>query len=153
MKRRAMNSLASSLCSYLCSRNNDIAGYWGIGVLCAIAKREGRAKFRFKVVQGEPLLIYGCEITRSNRVTDKLVRLSIDSIEGCLSFIEDGRFRYHDAERYRCSIAIAVTQGGRTGMSMSHVECWPHDPSRESSRSSANLASVALTARLKKLLG
>lgn len=153
MKRRAMNSLASSLCSYLCSRNNDIAGYWGIGVLCAIAKREGRAKFRFRVVPGKQLFIHGCEITDSNRVTDKIVRLGVDSIEGRLSFIEDGRFRYYDADKFVCGIAIAVTQGGRTGMSMSHVECWPHDPSRESSRSSANLAPVALTARLKKLLG
>jgi hypothetical protein len=33
-----------------------------------------------------------------------------------------------------CSICIAVTQGGRTGLSMSYVKCWPHDPFREGRR-------------------
>lgn len=31
MNRREMNSLAHSLYAFLCSRNNDIQGYWGIG--------------------------------------------------------------------------------------------------------------------------
>jgi hypothetical protein len=61
------------------------------------------------------------------------VNLGLDSIEGRLSFFEDGRYP-HGAEKYTCGIAIAITQDGRTGLSMSHVECWPHDPSRERRR-------------------
>jgi hypothetical protein len=146
-----MNSLAHSLCAYLCSRNNDIGGYWGIGILCATSKREKRPKYSFKIYPGELLRIYSCDITGSKEVTDKLVKFNLDSIEGRLSFFEDGRYP-HGAERYACGIAIAITQGGRTGLSMSHVECWPHDPSRERRRAVAEFASTTLLSRLKNML-
>jgi hypothetical protein len=151
MKRRAMNSLANSLCEYLCSRNNDIVGYWGIGVLCAAATKEWRMKYAFRIYPGKPLFINGCEITDSSRITEKLVKLQIDSIEGRLSFFADGRYP-DGADKYTCGVAIAITQGGRTGMSMSHVECWPHDPARESQRYQAKVAQATLLDRLKKLL-
>jgi hypothetical protein len=151
MKRRQMNSLAHSLCAYLCSRNNDIGGYWGIGMLCATSKREKKPKFSFKIYPGELIRIYSCEITDSKLVTDKLVKFNLDSIEGRLSFFEDGRYP-HGAEKYTCGIAIAITQDGRTGMSMSHVECWPHDPSRELRRASAAVGGGSLLNRLKNML-
>ena len=151
MKRREMNSLARSLCEYLGSRNNDIAGYWGIGLLCAVSKRESKPKLSFKIYPGQWLKIYGCEATNSKIVTDKLIKLGLDSIEGRLSFFEDGRYP-HGAEKYTCGIAIAITQGGRTGLSLSHVECWPHDPSRERRRASAEAAAVSWVARLRNLL-
>jgi len=146
-----MNSLGHSLCAYLCSRNNDIAGYWGIGILCTVSKREKRPKFSFKIYPGELLRIYSYEISDSKVVTDKLVKFDLDSIEGRLSFFEDGRYA-HGAEKYTCGIAIAITQGGRTGMSMSHVECWPHDPSREQRRVTAAAESASLLDRLKNIL-
>ena len=149
MKRREMNSLANSLCAYLCSRNNDIAGYWGIGKLCAVAKKEKKRKFSFKIRPGELLQIYGYEISESKTVTDKLMKHGLDSIEGRLSFFEDGRYP-DGAEKYTCGIAIAITQGGRTGLSMSHVECWPHDSSRERRR--ATTAAPPLIERLKNFL-
>jgi len=136
MKRRETNSLANSLCAYLCSRNNDISGYWGIGMLCAASMREGKPKFSFKICPGQPVKINGCEITGSKVITDKLVKFALDSIEGRLSFFVDGRYP-HGSDKYTCGIGIAITQGGRTGMSLCHVECWPHDPSRELRRTIA----------------
>lgn len=130
MKRKQMNSVAHSLCDYLMSRNNDIAGYWGIGMLCRISAREKKSKFSFKIYPGKLLKIYGFEISDSTIVTDKLVKHNIDSIEGRFSFFEDGRYS-NGSEKYTCGIAIAVTQNGRTGMHISHVECWPHDPALE----------------------
>lgn len=151
MKRREMNSLAHSLCAYLCCRNNDIAGYWGIGMLCAIAKREHRPKFSFKIYPAQLIRIYSCELTESKAVTDKLVKFGFDSIEGRLSFFEDGRYP-HGAEKYTCGIAIAIAQGGRTGLSMSHMECWPRDPSRELRRAGAGAARESLLERPKNLI-
>lgn len=133
MKRRQMNSLAHSICAYLYSRNNDIRGYWGIGMLCALSKQLKTPKLSFRIFPGEPFRIRGYEITGSKVITSKLVKFGLDSIEGRLSFFEDGRFP-HGAEKYTCGIAIAITQAGRTGLSISHVECWPHDPSRERRR-------------------
>src|SRR6478609_2261509 len=126
MKRREMNSLARSLSAYLSSRNNDIAGYWGIGMLCAASKREGKPKLSFKIYPGQLLKIYGCEITGSKFVTDKLVQFGPDNRRA--SFVLRGRRYPYGAEKFTCGIAIATTQGGRTGLSQSHIECWPHDP-------------------------
>jgi hypothetical protein len=133
MKRHQMNGLAHSLCAYLYSRNNDIRGYWGIGMLCALSKQLKRPKFSFRIYPGQPLRIRDYEVSESTVVTTRLAKFGLDSIEGRLSFFEDGRFP-HGAEKYTCGIAIAVTQDGRTGLSISHVECWPHDPSRERRR-------------------
>jgi hypothetical protein len=151
MKRREMNSRARSLCAYLGSRNNDIAGYWGIGMLCAASKRAQRPKFGFRIYPGQVIKINGCELTDSKLVTDKFVEFGLDSIEGRLSFFEDGRYP-HGAEKYTCGIAIAITQGGRTGLSLSHVECWPHDPARERRRSGFEATEASWVARLKNLL-
>jgi hypothetical protein len=151
MKRREMNSLAHSLCAYLCSRNNDIGGYWGIGILCAVSKRERKPKFSFKIYPGQLLRIDNCEVSDSKTVTDKLTKFGLDSIEGRLSFFKDGRYP-HGAEKFTCGIGIAITQGGRTGMSLSHVECWPHDLSRERQRAAATTASASLLERLKSIL-
>lgn len=136
MKRRALSSIAESLCGYLGSRNNDIAGYWGIGVLCSLAQKEARGMYGFNIIPGEVIRIHGCEITDSRRVTDKLVKFKVDLIEGRLSFFDDGCYG-DGTQRYACSIAVAVTQGDRTGVATSQVQCRPHDASRESQRASA----------------
>lgn len=146
-----MNSLAHSLCAFLCSRNNDITGYWGIGMLCAISKRENKPKFSFKIYPGKLLRIYSCEINNSLVVTNKLLKFDLDSIEGRLSFFEDGRYP-HGAEKYTCGIAIAVTQDCRTGMSMSHVECWSHDPKREIRRAGIDSPATSFMDKLRRLL-
>jgi hypothetical protein len=150
MKRRALSSIAESLCGYLGSRNNDIAGYWGIGVLCSLAQKEARATCTFKIVPGEVMFINGYEITDSRRVTDKLVKIKLDLIEGRLSFFEDGLYP-NGAQKYACGIAVAVTQGDRTGVATSQVQCWPHDASRDKPRGGAAVAQVSLLERLNSL--
>jgi hypothetical protein len=147
MKRREMNSVARSLCAYLCSRNNDIAGYWGIGMLCAASRRQGKPKMSFQIRPGQLIRIAGCELTGSTVVADKLGKFDLDSIEGRLSFFEDGRYP-HGAEKYTCGVAVAVTQEGRTGMSLSHVECWPHDPTREHRRAGFAEADYSMFSRI-----
>jgi hypothetical protein len=118
---------------------------------CALPQRGRESRSSASGFPGQLLKIYGCEITDSKVVTDKLVRFELNSIEGRLSFFEDGRYP-HGAEKYTCGIAIAITQGGRTGLSLSHVECWPHDPSCERRRAGAEAAEASWVARLKNLL-
>ncbi|MBA3484846.1 MAG: hypothetical protein H0T51_23860 [Pirellulales bacterium] len=114
-------------------------------------KARAKAKVQLQGLPGELLRIYGCEISGSREVTDKLVKLDLDSIEGRLSFFEDGRY-LHGAEKITCGIAIAITQDGRTGLAMSHVECWPHDALRESRRATNAPSNDSLLSRLKNLL-
>lgn len=151
MKRCEMSALANSLCAYLCSRNNDIAGYWGIGILCASAIRKKRHRVSFKIFPGQPICIDRCEISDSKVITEKLVKFGLDSIEVRLSFFEDGRY-HHGSAKYTCGIAIAITQGGRTGMYISHTACWPHDASRERQSTRNQDIKVSLLARLNNLL-
>lgn len=151
MKRRQMNSLARSLCEYLCSRNNDITGYWGMGMLCAASRRDSRPRMSFRIIPGQLIRIYSCELTDSTIVTEKLVKFDLDSIEGCLSFFPDGRYA-DGADKYTCGIAIAISQGGRIGMSMCYVACWPHDPKRELRRAVAAPARLSFWARIRNML-
>ncbi len=134
-----MNSAARSLCEYLCSRNNDIIGYWGIGFLCKATLSDKRRKISFKIRPGEIIRIYSYELSESKVITDKLVRHDLDSIEGRLSFFRDGRYP-DGSQKFTCGISIAVTQSGRTGMYLCHVECWPHDWTKE--RRSARFAAT-----------
>lgn len=133
MKRSEMEALAASLCAYLTSRNHDIAGWWGIGRLCDIATRNRKHAFSFKVRPGEVLWIYGYEVSGSRRITDRLVKHGLSSIEGRITFLPAGRYS-NGLKRFYCSVAIAVTQDGRTGLALRHVECWPHDSFHESRR-------------------
>lgn len=133
MTKREMDSLAYSLCAYLCSRNNDIRGYWGIGMLCEFSKSNRKSNFRFAICPGELIRICNCVISESNVVTDKLVKFDLNSIEGCLSFSKEGQYS-DGADKFKCWVSIAITQDGRTGIAMKHTECWSHDELRESRR-------------------
>ena len=81
MKKREMNHVARSLCEYLMSRNNDIAGYWGIGVLCQKSITEKRVQFHFKIRPGEPLRIYSYEILGSQVITEKYFVMILDKLD------------------------------------------------------------------------
>lgn len=148
MKRGELNALARSLGEYLGSRNNDISGYWGIGFLCLAAKSEHRHQFSFRIRPGLPIRIANRELSESQSVTDKLVKFSLSTIEGRFSFFADGRYP-DGTERYTCGVAIAVTQDGRTGLHLSHVQCRPHDPTREQRRAVAEAAQQTLLERLR----
>jgi hypothetical protein len=133
MKRRQLNSTARSAVEYLFSRNNDINGYWGIGMLCLLAKSKNIYKMSFKIRPGQIIKIYGCELTDSVTFSQKLVKHNINSTEGRISFFPDGRYE-NGKDKYTCGLTVAVTHENRTGLYMSYVECWPHDPAVEKRR-------------------
>lgn len=151
MKRRALHALAGSLCHYLCSRNHDIAGHWGIGVLCAAAKRKTLRTYSFRISPGKPVFIDGREITDSSRVTNKLLKLQIDTIDGRIAFDVNGHYP-DGADKYTCNVVVAISQCGQTVSATRSVECWAHDPARESRRAGTWTTRLTLFDRLKRLL-
>lgn len=151
MKRRELDSVAVSLCQYLCSRNNDISGYWGIGILCVAARDQPRHQLRFRIKPGEQLKIGGYELSESLEITTKLVQHDLDAIEGLLTFSENGRYPAGQT-KYTCFISIAVSQNGRTGLGFRQTECWSHNPKRESRRVTASVVHTGFLERLKNLL-
>ena len=40
-RRRELKSIASGIASFCVSRNNDIFGYWGVGIICRLAVTQG----------------------------------------------------------------------------------------------------------------
>lgn len=151
MKIRALNARAASLCEYLCSRNNDIAGYWGIGVLCATAAGRKDMRFNFTIFPGKPIYIDGHEIIDSTRVTNKLLELQLDSIEGRLSFSLDGRFP-SGVDKYACEVFITIARKDRIGMGTHRVSCWTHDASQELRRAQPKAPRPTLFDRLRNFL-
>lgn len=130
MKQGELIALAHSLCGYLLSRNNDIDGYCGLGVLCALSQRQPVAMFRFRMVPGEAVVIGGCTLMRSKLVMDSFVQFGLDSIAGQMTFSKLGP-RPGEPQWFMCTVAIAVSQGGRTGIDTAKRACWAHDLSRE----------------------
>jgi hypothetical protein len=151
MKRREMNALSRSLCEFLSSRNNDIAGYWGIGMLCKHYLKDGRPRMSFRIIPGLPIRIYSCELTDSHIVSENLIKFELDTIEGRLSFFPDGRYP-DGTQKYTCGISVAMAQGGRVGMNMWYISCWPHDERRERRRSVGTYEHRSVLQRLRNLL-
>jgi len=134
MQRRQLNALCRSTCEYFCSRNNDVNGYWGIGVLCQLALLKGRRKIGFRTTPGDAIQVFGCELSHSQPYSDVLRSFGVDCLEGRISFFDDGRF-HNGKDRFTCGICLAMTGGGKFGLHMVHVSCWPHDPLLERRRS------------------
>jgi hypothetical protein len=97
------------------------------------------------------LKIGGYELSGSKEITSKLMQHDLDAIEGLVSFSENGRFP-SGATKYACSISIAVSQKGRTGIGFRQTECWSHHSKRESRRANAVAAHIGFVERLKRLL-
>ncbi len=130
MKRRELNALCKSTCHLLLSRNNDINGFWGVGVLCGMIIRSGRWETAFRIAEPSVVRIFGCELTQSEAWSQTLFDLGVESIDGHLSFVRDGEYESRN-ERYLFSIALCMRQEERVGMAIVHGQCWPHDSSRE----------------------
>jgi hypothetical protein len=85
---------------------------------------------------GHAIEIFGCEITESKAVTNKLIKLNLDSIDGRLILTADGAYP-NGATKYHCAVIVSIVQSNRTGIGMSYAYCWPHDPDLERRRSTA----------------
>lgn len=115
-------------------------------MLCSASKLDNVPKIDFRIVPGELIRISGCELNGSRRITDKLVKLNLDWIEGRLLFVLSGHYSLH-TNKYMCAIAVAAGQCNRVGMCLTHVECWPHDPKRERRRGVSLLESQSAARR------
>jgi len=58
MRRKKLQCAARGIVEHLISRNNDINGYWGIGVLCQLGDLKGKSSFWFRIRPGLPISIF-----------------------------------------------------------------------------------------------
>ncbi|MGC5026839.1 hypothetical protein ACLQ3K_18990 [Tsukamurella sp. DT100] len=150
-RRRELEDVCRGIATSFGSRNNDIAGWWGIGVLCREAGPSGVDLDLRADTHADPLARkYGEQFVRqlsARRIPGEWV----DSVALALRFTPDpvdGRFW-----QYTVTVRIRDDRG-RTWSAIDAGRCWAHDPSleRRSGRYRAEGPSIwkALTARWRR---
>jgi hypothetical protein len=136
-RRRELKSIASGLARHCVSRNNDISGYWGVGILHRLAQKRACESISISVMESsEPL----CPELRSFK-TSFLERFQA-ARHGLLEVVEDCevefRFEPHawlegrgQYARVTCTVHLIDDLGKRRTASAS-TYCYPHDPRFES---------------------
>jgi len=157
MRRRSeIGSIASGMVHSFSSRNNDLGGYWGIGVLYLYACQVGELTVTVDLLRGEVnppsarlLPMYGrpdfeALITRykamlyallhKRKVPERWVAEAVFSIE---FESRDAKPAYpkigEKSEAFACRLSITNDLGLERVFRLDGW-CWPHDPWRESKR-------------------
>ena len=134
-RRRELKSIASGIALHCVSRNNDLGGYWGLGVLYLTAQKMGVDQLRIDIMSDHELP-EALALFRHNfrdHYGNEKYRIS-HFIEG---FIVEYKFDPQSGTPFTgrmaqaiCSVHILDDLGiFRTAMATSY--CYPHDPLRE----------------------
>lgn len=134
-RRRELKSLACGMATYCVCRNNDICGYWGLGVLCRQARAMAVAELSIDVLSDEPA---GApeQAVRDNlrrRFADHRSRLPELAREILVTFtFEPYATPDLRGTRFRgtCTVCITDDLGVSRSASASQM-CYPHDPKLE----------------------
>jgi hypothetical protein len=134
-RRRELKSLAGGMATYCVCRNNDIGGYWGLGVLCRHAQEISVTELSIQILSEEPAdgprsavrdnlrerFVAHCRhlprFARSILVTFVFEAYSRSEIQG-IKF------------RGTCTVSIKDDLGVSRSASASQL-CYPHNPEFE----------------------
>jgi hypothetical protein len=131
-RRRELKSIASGMASFCVSRNNDIFGYWGVGVICRLALKRGVEQlsidFHSTTDDGPELSAFRAGFLERSEGT----RHNLSSI--IQSFAVEYRFDPYSwsdvrgqCSRVTCCVHITDDLGKRRSAS-AETFCNPHDP-------------------------
>jgi len=144
-RRRELNGIAGNLLGSFVSRNNDIAGYWAIGKLCALALQSANGEISIEFLtqrltpsspEFEPMIDH-----YKARLVASLERRSfplqvVTAAEVLISF--GGRFkpdplisRPRGTVPFRCTVTL-MDDLHHPHVAQHSGTAWPHDPRRES---------------------
>ena len=142
-RRKQLQGLANDFCHSFISRNNNICGYWGIGVLYRYAKLCGSLEMTLSLTsqgidpidavpnaiihQYQEQLYEMLERQKIQRewVKDCTIRLEFDS-----STPPTTRFGEALGDPFLCEV-VTVDDNGRKRSAVRMQYCRPHDPRRE----------------------
>ena len=132
--------ISDALLGYLSSRNNDINGYWGIGILCKYCidsqrKRCGVHLTENKLNTMQSLKISSYPITEGLQILQRIKgKQKIDHIRISLRFSRSTCRDFGYTDWYTCDLSVLVLEQDQFGFSHKSMLCWPHTPSREQRR-------------------
>lgn len=141
-RRRELKSIASGLAWHCLSRNNDINGYWGVGMICLLAEERGCSEISIPIFPRG--FLSGIEAEFRDRMSQRVACWSFplkDLVEACSICF---RFNPHSmldprGQRYRviCS-AILTDDLGKQREASAQTLCFAHDPAFELQSTRAN---------------
>lgn len=143
-RRRELKNIASGMLGSFISRNNDVAGYWGVGKLCLLAqdRRTGGVKLNllsksmapesaefFKLLDGYYSILQ--ERLTARNIPGLWVRSAMIEIE----FSPEDRPKKQVpiitwGNLFRISVSILDDRGGEHKVS-TYSYCAPHNPKKE----------------------
>jgi hypothetical protein len=141
-RRGELTDLAAGLLGSFASRNNDVGGYWTLGLLRSLADRAGARLLRFDLRTGtaEPLAPITATVARvyGYKLEQQLTRRRIpagvvSSAEITVEFgVQADPFRPAPTygEPVRCTVVL-VDYRNRVYRVSRLTNCGPHDPARE----------------------
>ena len=145
-KRKELQGIANSLISQLCSRNNDYLGYWAIGQLCELSKKEIMPNIVIDITREntliESLLLSGIQKECASYLKTQLEKKKIPSawvIEAkySISFSDDKSKNYtqwgHIINSYICSLSL-ISDAGIVYSAKDGGSCVPHTTHKEQRR-------------------
>lgn len=146
MPRRAkLTNIASGLCGSFASRNNDLNGYWSIGILRSLADKYGRTSVSLDLLTSsmQPSFPeFAPVLARYYRLLVNfagLSRIQLDEIMTARITVDFAPPPWPRESYYRSNwgdqfiLTVTINANGRAAGSARHTGyCRPHDPARES---------------------
>jgi hypothetical protein len=143
-RHRELRGITHGLLGSFNSRNNDIDGYWGIGVLCLFAQGENISEIRIDLIHQEaPEASPICSsATQFRKMLDHLLairdlpRTWVKSAEFTVCFNVSFEHKFHffgsalGGKPYMCTLEI-VDDLGHKYSARAGGNCWPHNPMKE----------------------
>lgn len=132
--------ISDSILGFLSSRNNDINGYWGIGILCKYCVDGKRKKCGVNlknadIKTGNDLKISSFIINEGIETILRILKnREIEKIQISLKYQKSNSNMCNYTDWFECNLSVLVIGNGNFGFSNKKIMCWPHNASRERRR-------------------
>jgi len=135
---RKLKGVATGLLGSFVSRNNDIDGYWGVGVLCREAAESKRDVIVLDLCQGlgspdtSASAFAAAAYTQRLAVVLRNAHFAQSCVTGAKIILKFGEPSATHAREvaFNCSVVL-TDNAGRSCTVASSGHCWPHDPAFE----------------------
>jgi hypothetical protein len=144
-RRKLLKNVASGLCGSFISRNNDVAGYWGLGKLRSLAQRHQTTTVSLDLLARSitphdeqfSKLISGYRVRFAKQLNSKNIS---ESLITSATIHVDFEPAMHEQTRIPMAtwgkpfkLSVEIVDDERRSHSVSNYGyCAPHDPTRES---------------------
>ena len=141
-RRRELKSIASGLAWHCLSRNNDINGYWGVGIICRLARERGTREITIPIFPRT--FLSGFEAEFREQMSQRVERWNFslkDFVEACSICFS---FQPHSmlaprGQRYQVTCSTILTDDlGKQREASAQTLCFAHDPAFELQSTRAN---------------